>query len=140
MTKADRQKVFDKFGGRCAYCGCELNDKWQVDHAISKTCWFIFDPIDKNRINDFENLMPACKECNHYKRSHCVKSTGNHIGFRDFMLTFHLRLKKLPQKTRRPKTEQTIIYMHVIADKYNINPDSPFSGRFYFETFKPPTA
>lgn len=32
MTKADRQKVFDKYGGRCAYCGCELNRRWNVDH------------------------------------------------------------------------------------------------------------
>lgn len=33
MNKADRQKVFDKFGGRCAYCGCDLSGKrWNVDH------------------------------------------------------------------------------------------------------------
>lgn len=32
MKKADRQKVFEKFGGRCAYCGCELTNGWHVDH------------------------------------------------------------------------------------------------------------
>ena len=31
MKKADRQKVFDKFAGRCAYCGCELQKGWHVD-------------------------------------------------------------------------------------------------------------
>lgn len=31
MKKADRQKIFDKYGGRCAYCGCELQKGWHVD-------------------------------------------------------------------------------------------------------------
>jgi 5-methylcytosine-specific restriction endonuclease McrA len=32
MTKKERQIVFDKFGGKCAYCGCELIKGWHVDH------------------------------------------------------------------------------------------------------------
>jgi hypothetical protein len=32
MKKEDRQKVFDKYGGRCAYCGCELPANWHCDH------------------------------------------------------------------------------------------------------------
>ncbi len=31
MKKSDRQKVYDKFGGRCAYCGNELVKGWHVD-------------------------------------------------------------------------------------------------------------
>lgn len=31
MKKEDRQKIFDKYGGRCAYCGCELLKGWHVD-------------------------------------------------------------------------------------------------------------
>lgn len=31
MKKSDRQKIFDKFGGRCAYCGCELEKGWHID-------------------------------------------------------------------------------------------------------------
>lgn len=33
MNKADRQKIFDKYGGKCAYCGCELQKGWHVDHC-----------------------------------------------------------------------------------------------------------
>ncbi len=33
MTKTDRQKIFDKYGGKCAYCGCELQKGWHVDHV-----------------------------------------------------------------------------------------------------------
>lgn len=32
MTKADRDKVFNKYSGHCAYCGCELQKGWHVDH------------------------------------------------------------------------------------------------------------
>lgn len=32
MKAKDRQKVFDKCNGRCAYCGCELTGRWHVDH------------------------------------------------------------------------------------------------------------
>jgi hypothetical protein len=31
MKKKDRGLVFNKFGGRCAYCGCELVKGWHVD-------------------------------------------------------------------------------------------------------------
>jgi 5-methylcytosine-specific restriction endonuclease McrA len=31
MKKADRQRIFDKYGGRCAYCGVELTKGWHVD-------------------------------------------------------------------------------------------------------------
>lgn len=33
ISKKVRQLVYEKFGGRCAYCGIELNGKFQVDHA-----------------------------------------------------------------------------------------------------------
>lgn len=43
MTKADRQKVFDKYGGRCAYCGCELQKGWHVDEI---------EPVRRNYKDD----------------------------------------------------------------------------------------
>lgn len=30
--KQVRQKVFDKYNGRCAYCGCDLTKSFHVDH------------------------------------------------------------------------------------------------------------
>jgi hypothetical protein len=31
MKKSDRQKIFNKYDGHCAYCGCELEKGWHVD-------------------------------------------------------------------------------------------------------------
>ncbi len=34
LTKKQREKLRMKFGGRCAYCGCELPEKgWHAGHV-----------------------------------------------------------------------------------------------------------
>ncbi len=133
MKKKDRELIYNKYGGRCAYCGDELDATFQVDHAVSKQYWFYFNTKDPLAVNDMSNLMPSCKECNHYKRCKCVESMGMNIGFRAYMLSFHKRLARLPKKTIRPKTERTKLYMNTIARKYNIAIDKPWDGIFYFE-------
>ena len=57
MEKKVRQSVFDKYGGRCAYCGCELDSKWQVDHAISKLYWFYWNIENPKGVDAFSNLI-----------------------------------------------------------------------------------
>lgn len=68
LTKIQRAELKQKFGGHCAYCGCELGDKWQADHL---------EPIRRNddgtcmnpHLDVYENLMPACNICNKNKHS-----------------------------------------------------------------------
>lgn len=31
MKKSDRELVFNKYSGRCAYCGCTLEKGWHID-------------------------------------------------------------------------------------------------------------
>lgn len=33
LSKAERAALKQKFDGRCAYCGCELGDRWHADHV-----------------------------------------------------------------------------------------------------------
>jgi hypothetical protein len=49
------------------------------------------------------------------------------------MADFHLRLGKLPKKTTRPQTMKRIEYMQKVADAFEITPEKPFEGKFYFE-------
>lgn len=139
MKKADRQIVHDKYGGRCAYCGCELQHDWQVDHGISKCYWKMYSDNPK-AVNDMSNLYPSCRKCNHYKRSRPIDAFADLIGFRQYMLKFHLRLKALPKHTQVGRTMERIEYMQDIADRYGITPDNPFNGVFYFETLTPITS
>lgn len=127
MSKKDREKVFKKYGGLCAYTGKPLGDDWQVDHAIPK--YYVLRKHDiKERINNIENLLPAIKIINHYKRALSVE------GFRLYMLNFHKRLSKLPKKTVVERTKKRKEYMFKIAELFGITQDNPFSGKFYFET------
>ena len=74
MTKGDRQKVLEMFGGKCAYCGCVLGKHWHVDHLKPLNRDSVYDK-DKRKFvqtgtcqnpeNDcIENCMPSCASCN----------------------------------------------------------------------------
>lgn len=59
LTKAERQQIYAKCSGHCAYCGCELEYKdMQVDHVI---------PLRRGGEDVISNMLPACRSCNHYK-------------------------------------------------------------------------
>jgi len=66
MTKKQlRQKIFEKYGGCCAYCGCEITIRnFQIDHIWPQHLEHWEPDLDKNRI---ENLNPACRKCNNFK-------------------------------------------------------------------------
>lgn len=126
MTKKLRDIIYNKTQGRCAYCGELLVNDWQVDHIEPKVNFEVYYPGEN--VNDIKNLFPTCRICNHYKRSLGL------FAWREYMLLFHLRLKKLPKNTQVYETQKRKIYMQTIADKYKITIDKPFNGIFYFET------
>ena len=142
--KTKREKIRQKYGCKCGYCGCDIDLKtMQIDHIIPKSdyMWVQSDEV-KNKIgfplyspNDYINFMPTCKICNHYKRDLPIDPyREDRVGFRQYMLKFHIRLGKLPKKTQVAGTERRKEYMQEIADRYNITPTQPFNGLFYFET------
>lgn len=71
LTKAERQAVYDKCKGHCAYCGCglEYNDM-QVDHA---------QPLRCGGADTLNNMLPACRSCNHYKATLGVEDFRKYI-------------------------------------------------------------
>ena len=144
MTK--RERIYAKYNGRCAYTGKHLGDDWQVDHMFSKEDIYYraqrylansglnpkmyekeLKQAVKEKANSDENLIPALRIVNHYKRSLDLE------GFRERMKTFHIRLGKLPKNTKVPATVKRIRYMNEIAEAFGITPDKPFGGKFYFE-------
>lgn len=121
MTK--REKVYLKYNGKCAYTGKDLDDKWQIDHIHCKSQSYTY----KGDINHIDNLVPALRIVNHYKRG------SNLEQFRIFMLSFHKRLAKLPKNTSVERTKNRKEYMYKVANAFDISIDKPFSGKFYFE-------
>lgn len=62
LTKKQRAELRMKFGGRCAYCGCELGEKWHADH-VKPVIRFDGNMLHQER-DDISNMVPACHPCN----------------------------------------------------------------------------
>jgi 5-methylcytosine-specific restriction endonuclease McrA len=59
IKKETRIKVWNKYGQRCAYCGCELDyKKMQVDHI---------HPFFLGGKDNYSNYNPSCARCNRRK-------------------------------------------------------------------------
>lgn len=73
ISKSIRLKVYDKYNGHCAYCGCKLELKdMQVDH-IESVYWY-------NGANNIENYNPACRMCNFYKSTMPIEDFRGQLG------------------------------------------------------------
>ncbi|OAT17999.1 hypothetical protein M977_03787 [Buttiauxella gaviniae ATCC 51604] len=88
ITKKQRAELRMKFGGRCAYCGCQLPEKgWHADHVEAALRKWEFGERQANGTrkiiysgdhwrpeNDvLENMFPACAPCNLFKATLTVE-------------------------------------------------------------------
>lgn len=87
LTKKQRAELRMKFGGKCAYCGCELGEKWHADHVEAALRKWEFSERRQDGTrravatgefwrpeNDaIENLFPACAPCNLFKATFTVE-------------------------------------------------------------------
>lgn len=109
ITKAEREKVYQKYGRHCAYCGKEIDYKdMQVDHLVPINGW------NEKGTNDFDNLMPSCRRCNHYKRANSLE------GWRKM-------IEEIPQKLERDS------YIYRVALDYELIEPKQHKVCFYFE-------
>lgn len=125
INKKTREQIYNKYNGMCAYSG-KLLEIWQVDHITPKYLYKM--GIAKGDPNHIDNLIPCEYILNHYKRGYDLEE------WRNFLLTFHLRLKKLPKNTNVENTKRRKLYMFKVAELMDITMDKPFTGKFYFET------
>lgn len=108
ISRATRQAVYEKYNGRCAYCGKEIKySEMQVDHFIAKRGW------NENGSDDISNLMPACRMCNHYKRANPLE-------------VFRMYIQEIPRKLRQN-------YIYKVGVAYGNIIENEKSIKFYFE-------
>ncbi len=131
ISRKTRDEVKMKYGGKCAYSGTELLPDWQVDHVepVRRNWWMPGSALQEDNHNT-QNMIPSQKIINHYKHSMSFNE------FREFMMTFHERIAKLPKKPIVEKSIKRKAYMLEVARLFDITPDKPFKGKFYFETIK----
>lgn len=85
INKSVRLKVYDKCNGRCAYCGKELNGKFQVDHIKPTFRGWTDEEMTRHRVgergtDDIDNLLPACARCNKWKSTWSIEQFRNEIS------------------------------------------------------------
>lgn len=124
MTKKDRQKIFDKFGGRCAYCGCELKAGWHVDELLPVQRNYKWNKDKTRYVHDgtyinpermvLENQMPACPSCNINKHSMSLEE------FRSLIAGFMKHLNEVSTQYK-------------IAKRYGLIKETDIDVKFYFE-------
>ena len=110
ISKSKREVVYQKYNGRCAYCGREIAYKdMQVDHLLPLRAWGIEDA----GTDDIDNLMPACRMCNHYKRANSLE-------------TFRRYIEEIPRKLRDN-------YIYKVGVAYGEVVEQEHPVKFYFD-------
>jgi hypothetical protein len=106
LNPKQREELRMMFGGKCAYCGVDLDGKWHTDHANPVNRRGSFEQIQaKNAIGPYgfkwrpngklgnpehdhkDNMLPSCIKCN------ILKSNANIEGFRNMLSYF---VKSIP--------------------------------------------
>ena len=75
LTKAEREQVRGMFGGRCAYCGDLLGERWHADHVEAVFRGYGEDGkqlLHAHR-DTIANMMPACAPCNISKSVYSIE-------------------------------------------------------------------
>lgn len=119
LNKNKREILFQKYGGKCAYCGCELGKSFHADHIepIRRNWWENTVMNPQNEV--FENYNPSCASCNIQKNSHTLEQ------FRENIKQF---VKSLNQYSTQYK----------FAKKYGLISECDIDVKFYFETYGNP--
>ena len=120
MTRVqERQYIFDKYNGKCAYCGCSLTKGWHVDHIEpirrdyntgSNTC---MNP----ELDILENKNPSCPSCNINKHS---------MSLEDYRFTINGYVNSMNLRMTQYK----------MAKKYGLVKETGIEVIFYFEKLK----
>lgn len=117
ISKKVRQAVYDKYDGHCSYCGKKIEYKeMQLDHLIPKQRER-FKRYSEEEIECFENYMPSCRRCNHYKRAHSLEC-------------FRQMIEEIPKKLIRDS------YIFKVGLDYNLLSVNEHKIIFYFEQFE----
>lgn len=133
MRQKDRQLIFEKYDGRCAYCGCDLTKGWHVDELepilrkqkyvggyTSAGEWkprrLVSDGCMHPERLVIGNQMPACASCNINKHSMSLEE------FRSLIAGF---MKHLNETNTQYK----------IAKRFGLVKEFIEPVVFYFETF-----
>ena len=114
LTKAERQKVYGKCAGHCAYCGCEITiQQMQADHVIPMEFYEAYKANGVD-IDTLENMLPACRSCNNYKSTLTLEK-------------FRAAIERWPEVL----ASSSVTYRNAV--RFGVVTPTPHRVKFYFE-------
>lgn len=116
MKKSDREKIYNKYNGRCAYCGEKLKPRWHVDHIEP----IIRDLKDSSKCEYPErdilsNFNPSCPRCNILKSSLSIEQ-------------FRVNIAKMVESLNKYSVQ------YQVSSRYNLVKETNNDVIFFFET------
>ena len=115
MTKKERELIFNKYNGKCAYCGCELKKGFHVDHIEPIVRNWLNGTCEKPENENLENYNPSCPSCNIQKNSYTLEQ-------------FRENIKQFVNSLNKYSTQ------YKFAKKYGLISENEIEVKFYFET------
>lgn len=119
ISKKNRQIIFNKYQGKCAYCGCYLEKIWHVDHI--EPMFRGYGSAITGKINPhperhcMENFNPSCPVCNRSKATYTLDQWRERL--KQHVVSFNLY-----HPTYR------------LAKAYGLIQETGAEVKFYFET------
>lgn len=120
MNKKTRDLIKSKYNNKCAYCGCELQKGWHIDHIEPIYRNWEDKHFEKSKLkrgqDSIENYNPACPRCNRWKGTWSIEQFRHEISM----------------QTERLKRDSPQFRM---AFDYGIIKETGVKVVFYFESF-----
>lgn len=130
LNVKQREALREKFGGNCAYCGCELQKGWHADHLEpcvrnrkynhEKGIWEFDGTFENPENNHIDNFNPSCPKCNINKHSMTLEQ-------------FRMSIKKYVESLNKYSMQ------YQMAKKYGLVTETEIEVKFYFETLQEET-
>ena len=106
LTKEERIEIYNRFDGRCGYCGEKINIKnMKVEHIVD---------LRVGGTDTLDNMICACRSCNHYKSTYTLE-------------VFEKQLQEIPNRLIR----DSVIFR--IALRYGLIEIKDKKVEFYFK-------
>ena len=115
MNKKTRDLVKSKYNNKCAYCGCNLQKGWHIDHLEPIVRNWKNGTCEKPENEKLENYNPSCPSCNIQKNSYTLEQ-------------FRENIKQFVNSLNQYSTQ------YKFAKKYGLVKETEIEVKFYFET------
>ena len=114
LSKSEREIVYAKYDGKCAYCGCELQKGWHADHIEPIVRNWTNGTCEKPENHNVQNFNPSCASCNIQKSSLTLEQ-------------FRRQIKQFINSLNQYSTQ------YKFAKRYGLINETEIEVKFYFE-------